>query len=145
MRENKNNDLSLARKYLSRARFIGVEIESLREARRQAWEYATRVTAEYGDGERVRSAAEKKMAEYAGYAGLIESKIDELYRVSAEIEKAISALDEAEQSVLRMHYIQCMPFWKVGAMLSYSERQVRRINKRALFKIADLLKKERGV
>lgn len=140
MRENKNSDLSLARKYLSRARLIGIEIESLREARRQAWEYATKVTAEYGDGERVRSTAEKKMAEYAEYAGLIESKIGELYRVSEEIEKAISALDDPEQSVLRMHYIQCLPFWKVGVKLSYSERQVLRINKRALFKIAEKIK-----
>lgn len=69
------------------------------------------------------------------HAELLDSyrrKVDELATALDDIEKAITALQPRERTVIRLHYIQGLTWESVCYAMHYSWRQVHRIHAQAL-------------
>ena len=65
-------------------------------------------------------------------------KLGDLARVQTRIENAINALEPIEREVIRSHYIDGLPWFRVAAGLNYSEPQVHRIHSNALQKLKNI-------
>jgi len=68
---------------------------------------------------------------------LIE-KLKQSYELLGKIEDCISILNEKEKHLLRLRYVNCMPWKDICINMSYSRRQVNRIHSKALVKISTL-------
>ena len=66
----------------------------------------------------------------------VDRKIDELYKVKAEILDAIDKLEDSRERIaLRVYYIDMKTWEEVAVELHYTWRQTMRIRKAALTKI----------
>lgn len=81
-----------------------------------------------GAGSAVEDMVEKHIELQRRYM----AKLAELATAQAEIERAISALPNREQTLLRLHYLQDMTWEQVCVAMCYSWRQVHRIHGNAL-------------
>lgn len=121
---------------LSQAYWITGEIVALREARRQAYDYATRVTASFGTG-RQRSPDPHRFDRMAELDNLIGQKVDELTAAKTAILNAVYLLDDPRQrTVLIEHYITGTCFEAVAFKMGYEVRQIFRIHRAALAELA---------
>ena len=127
---------------LSQAYWITGEIETLREARRQAYDYATRVTASFGTG-RQRSPDPHRFDRMAELDGLIGQKVDELTAAKTAIINTVYSLDDPRQrTVLIEHYITGTCFEDVASKMGYEVRQIFRIHRAALAELAATMTEE---
>lgn len=68
----------------------------------------------------------------------LESDIAKSEIILTEIINGIMTLDLQEQSVIYMRYINNLPWAKIADVLNYEQRQLQRIEKRAVEKLSAL-------
>ncbi len=83
------------------------------------------------------------------FDALIKKELEELYELRIKIEHAIYSLDDiTEQRLLRLLYLGEIDeygdryrysFFEISNILSYSERQIYRIYKKALMNLPDII------
>lgn len=66
------------------------------------------------------------------------SKLEELVSAQIAIEKAIETLTPTERDLIRLRYIDGLPWFRVAAAIHYSESEAYRIHDRALQKLKKL-------
>lgn len=69
---------------------------------------------------------------------LYEEKLAALVNAILAIEDAIETLDPTERELVRLRYIDGLPWFKVTAAINYSEQQTHRIHARVLQKLKKL-------
>lgn len=87
-----------------------------------------------GAGSAVEDMVEKHIELQRRYL----DKLAELTTAQAEIERAIAALPNREQTLLRLHYLQDMTWEQVCVAMCYSWRQVHRIHGNALAMLQEM-------
>lgn len=112
------------KKWLNRAWKLDVEINTLLKEQQKALELATGATVAPG-GERVQTSkgntVETKFLNYAAYAEMIDSRIDELYKIKQEILAAIHSVDDAVlRTLLIKRYIQNKTWECIADEMHYS-------------------------
>ena len=65
-------------------------------------------------------------------------KLAELAALQLSIEKAIETLDYTERKLIRLRYIDGLPWYRVAAAIHYGKQQTHRIHARILRKIERL-------
>ena len=63
------------------------------------------------------------------------SKLEELVKAQLAIERAIETLNPVERDLIRLRYIDGLPWFKVAAGIHYSESEAYRIHGDALRKL----------
>lgn len=66
------------------------------------------------------------------------AKLEELTQAQLCIEHAIETLDPVERDLIRLRYIDGLPWHRVAAAINYSEQQTYRIHGEALQKLKKL-------
>lgn len=66
------------------------------------------------------------------------SKLKELVDAQLAIERAISCLKPTERELVRLRYIDGLPWYRVAISINYSEQQTHRIHSRVLRKLEKL-------
>ena len=69
---------------------------------------------------------------------LYKTKLEALVAETLKIEKAIEALTPTERELVRLRYIDCLPWFRVAAGIHYSEPQARRIDQYIMQKLKKL-------
>ena len=64
-----------------------------------------------------------------------KQKLEALTREQLAIERAIERLNSFERQLVRLRYIDGLPWYKVAYKLQYSEAQAKRIGRRILAKL----------
>ncbi len=135
------------KEWLSRGWRIDREITELEQAQQEALALATRTTAGT-DGERVDgtsgNSSERAMVAYADkaaeYAELIDSKIRELVGVKMEIIRTVGQVDDSTlRTILIARYVNFKRLEQIAYETNYCYRQIRRLHKKALYAINDVL------
>lgn len=123
------------KEWLNRGYRLEREIRRLSNERVKAYE---RIFERGGnDGEKVQTSktnrTEELYARYLEYDEKLNKRIDELYRVKAEI---LTAVDAVEDSLLReiliARYINFQKWETIADMVGYDVRHVYRLHRRAL-------------
>ncbi|NMA37043.1 MAG: hypothetical protein GX942_01920 [Papillibacter sp.] len=125
------------RQYLSRYRFIDVEIKRLMEERDEWFARATRVTASYGGEARHKSSEGDRLgdivAKLCELDKMIDERVDALVDLRLELEAHIEKLeDPLLRNLLALRYINGLTFEDIGERLFYSVRQVSNLHEKAL-------------
>lgn len=127
--------------WLNRARNIDREIDSLLRERSEMRDMLFSVTSNY---EAIVVSGTKDPHKFDRLAILeteIDSQIDNLVSVKAEILRAINKLDDGRfRDVLRLRYLESRTFEQIAVEINYSYKQTCRIHGRALLKIEEALK-----
>ena len=124
------------KEYLKRYRKIDKEINQLLLEKREILALGTKITPTYtdtpkgvGESDKVQSTIEKLEAQEEK----IDKKIDLLYEVKENIEKAIHTVeDDTLRVLLRYRYINGMTWEKIAVELNYAYRNVTRLHGKAL-------------
>ena len=66
------------------------------------------------------------------------SKLEELVKAQLAIERAVETLNPVERDLIRLRYIDGLPWHRVAAAINYSEQQTYRIHGEALQKLKNL-------
>lgn len=66
------------------------------------------------------------------------SKLDELTQAQLEIERAIETLRPTERDLIRLRYLDGLPWFRVAAGINYSEQQTYRLHGAVLEKLKKL-------
>lgn len=131
-----------AKEWLFRAKYINIEINSLRRERKEALEQALSMT-QPTDRVKVSSggnASEARILRYIEYADRINELLDMRLQVKEEILTAISKIENATyRSILTMRYLEFKPWQKIADSLNYSRRQVERLHGGALLIIQKII------
>lgn len=111
-------------KWLNRGWKINCEIEQLIRAKEKSFELACRVNSDRS-GERVqeskKNTSEDKNLTYAEYSRLLDSKIDDLYKIKMEIQEAINQVDNSiYRALLTARYINFKSWEQIAVDLHYS-------------------------
>lgn len=125
--------------WLKRGWKLNQEIDSLLEERNHAFDLACKITAET-DRERVQTSqintSEEKFVKYVAYTEQIDSRIDALYGVKLEIERAINQVKDATlRTLLRKRYLACNTWEQIAADMHYSWRWLMKLHEKALSEI----------
>jgi len=133
---------------------IDDRIEQLRRAKEnsklcdeyQSPEFEEKIKGSKDKGSIVEITVEKRAEDWDR---LIKEELHTLYDLRMKIEKAINSLDDlTQQRLLRLLYLGEIDeygdrirfsFTEISEMLSYSERQIFRIYKKALINLPDIL------
>lgn len=112
------------KEWLNRARKLDNEINRLLKEQQAAFAMATGATVAPG-GEKVQASkgntTETKFLNYAAYSELIDSRIDELYRIKQEILSAINEVEgETFREILIARYIQNKTWECIADEIHYS-------------------------
>ena len=94
--------------------------------------------AAVGDG--VARKAERHMQlsrMYEDQIRMLTDELSDLIRLSAAIDKAVSALERNEESVLRLRYKEHYSFPDISRRLHYSEIWVKKTERRAVDRLLD--------
>ena len=70
---------------------------------------------------------------------ILGKEIDEEIRYAKEMDKTIETLPIQQQRILEMRYKQGKKFRQIAKETSYSERQVQRIEKKAVLRLKSLI------
>lgn len=129
------------KQWLSRARNIDREIDSLLRERTEMRDMLFSVTSNY---EAIVVSGTKDPHKFDRLAILeteIDKQIDNLVSVKAEILRAINKLDDGRfRDVLRLRYLESRTFEQIAVEINYSYKQTCRIHGRALLKMEEVLK-----
>lgn len=129
-----------AKEWLSRGRRLDIEINALLKEQEQALQMATSTVTNI-KGERVqtskRNTAENRFIHYAEYSKTIDERIDELYRIKAEISQMISKVENNTlRQLLTLRYINFETWEKIAEELDYSREWITKaLHPRALLAI----------
>lgn len=132
------------KEWMNRARELNIEIDSLLEEQQAAFAMATGVTVAAG-GEKVQASkgntTEMKFTNYAAYSELIDSRIDELYKIKREILMVIKKVDDTVlRALLLKRYILFKTWEKVADEIHYSYKHtVHSLHPKALQKIEKVI------
>lgn len=132
-----------AKEYLSRYRLINVRINMKIDQQRQLRELATNISSSSNNGGHSNSVSDKVGTAVAKIATLgqeIDTEIDMLVKVKAEIERTIADIsDERLRLILFARYINCKTFECIACEMHYSYKQICRLHGKALMKVQDVL------
>lgn len=138
----KRTDTSYKILWLSRARGIELEIETLKSAYQKAFDNATSITAKSslaGGG----GSDPHKFDKVSISADQIKRQIAKCQRVKAEIIKAIGNLSSpVQRTILFDYYVQGMNWGDISAQTNYSIRQAHRLHDKALEELVIPRKKD---
>ena len=132
------------KEWLMRARNLDREIEHLRAEKQDAFDFATKITAECG-GEVVQTSkkntTEKKFVSYAEYDEKIHKRVGELFKVKIEIQHAIEKVDDSVlRTLLFTRYIQHWTWEQIAVDLHYTYTHVvHNLHPKALNKVKELI------
>lgn len=136
-----------AKEWLSRAILADERIAVLEEERKRILEAATGTGKAFSDV-RIQTGhenlMEKKMAEYAEYAGEIQARKEELLKIKREILAVIAKVsDPKAEMVLHLRYLQNLTWEKIAEKMDMSEYWVRTgLLRRALREVERILGNE---
>ena len=135
-----------AKEWMLRAKHLDIEINSLERERKAALERALSMT-QPTDNEHISvssgNPSEAKILKYIEYAEKINERIDKLVDVREEILSAIAQIKSSTlRSILTMRYIEFKSWERIADNLSYSRRQVERLNGQALLVISKIINKK---
>ncbi len=112
----------------------------------QSTDFDEKIKASNKKGTVVEITVENRSVDFDS---LIKNELDELYGLRIKIENAISSLlDNTQQRLLRLLYLgeideygdrSRFSFSEISQILSYSERQIYRIYKKALMNLPDII------
>lgn len=134
----KKGEIMTAKQYLSRARYLDREINTLLLARQTAYESVTRITQNYDSDGSTGSKDPHKYDRLAELESLIDSKTDEYVDTLEEILQTILQVqDPRQRNVLTLYYTvkdhgKPLTWEQVAVQLHYSWKQTRRHHARAL-------------
>lgn len=122
--------------YLSRYKKIDNEINQLILERDEMMSLATKITPNYSDmpsshssGDKVQLSVERMMY----YEAALNQKIDELYEIKTDIERAIHTVKDSNLMVLlRYRYINGCTWEDIALRMSYSYMHTCRLHAKAL-------------
>lgn len=127
-----------AKEYLSRYRFLKLEIDAKQERIDELEARAQSVSSPSFSGVKTTSPKGEAKHEHltddcdALKAELVEENI-RLTNLQREIEHVIAKVeDDKERRVLELRYLNCLPFFKVAARLHYSLDNIYTIHRKAL-------------
>lgn len=118
------------KQWLQRGWKLENELKALEEAKRQAWERVTGITAKLSEdkvqiGE--HNGQEEALARYIDYQRLLDEQTDRLIDIRTEITKAIFALENSTQRALLLkRYLEFKPWEQIAEEMNYSEEYVRK-------------------
>jgi len=127
------------KQWLRQARGINREINVLLEARQQEYQRILSVTAKLVDTPIHGTKDPHKFDRLLELDEVINSKIDELSRVQAEIIAGIYALKDGRyRTVLLDYYVNMKTFAKIAEDMGISERHVTRLHGHALIALGGI-------
>lgn len=62
----------------------------------------------------------------------INKRLGESYRILAEIEEVIKALEPRERYLIRLRYLENKSWFEISGIMNYSIRHLKRINKKII-------------
>ena len=131
------------KEWLSRARFIDNEVNSLMREQQRAFELATSTTGAWSEDKiqgSGRNSAEQNMIKYAEYSKMIDNRIGELRDIKVEIMDKIGEVeDPLLRSILINRYINFWNSERIACDLAYSYKQTCRLHGKALLAMKDVL------
>lgn len=130
-----------AKEYLSQAYRIDQRINSKLEQIQSLRRLLTKVNSTLddmpGNPNRDRSFVEEYLVKIVDLEREIDSEIDRLVTIKADIMRAISAVDDAEcRDVLEGRYLRHLTWESLAMEMAYSVRNVQYIHGKALGKIS---------
>lgn len=125
---------------MNRAKRIDEEIDNLLERRTAEYNRLLSITQKL-TGDVVQCTKDPhKFDKLAEYSAEIDRQIDHLYEVKAEIQKAISRLDDSRyRDILSGRYLDGLTFEEIAVKIKYSYKQTCRLHGRALIKMEGIL------
>lgn len=82
------------------------------------------------------SETESEGVNIADKTELLQQRIDIIQSKISRLDNAINALNDMEQKIIKMHYIEGKQWWQIAYEVKYAESWCREIRKRAVNKIA---------
>lgn len=143
--ENKDHK-EAAKKYLKRAYFLDLRIQSKERQLQAARDMATKATSTMSATRVSGTAARSKVEEYGSKAVDLEAAIKDsarqLIQTRYEIMQTIEKVqDECRRTVLELRHLDMLEWLEIETALSYSHRQAMRIYGNALLDVAAILEK----
>lgn len=140
----RGGDTMTAKEWLSRAVLADERIAILEEERKRLLEAATGTGQAFADVKiqtGYGNAMEKKMAEYAEYAGEIQARKAELLKIKREIMAVIGKVsDPKAEMLLTLRYLRNLTWEKIAEIMDMSEYWVRTgLLRRALREVERIL------
>ena len=128
------------KQWLSRAKRIDEEIDSLIQTRDETLSRILKITQSY-TADTVQSTKDQhKFDRLAGLEFDIDQKVDELVEVKREIMAAINQIsDRRYRLVLLKRYLDYKTFERIAVEMHYSYKQVCRLHGRALIEMEGIL------
>ena len=132
--------------WLSQAYLIETTIQTLMDARKRAYEQATRTTANSGKVYVTMTAnPHYKSDRLAELDNQIQRQLDKLFETKAGILRVIDGIEDLNQkNVLIKRYVNGVSFGMIADQLSYDVRHIFRIHGAALQTLALQLTEQNG-
>lgn len=113
------------KEWLNRAQNIDLEIGRLLREKRKAWDRCLSITSRVNATCVSGTRDPHKYDKLVEYENLIDQKVDELYEVKQEIQKAIYKVDDgALRELLQRRYIDGERWETIASEMNYSYRHV---------------------
>ena len=132
--------------WLRQAKDIDQEIISLKEERQKEFD---KVVYRIGtaSGEKVQTSktntSEDKLIKYSDYSLFIDQRLQELYKLKADMMRIINKINISTYRILLIErYIKSKSWKTVAASMNYSKSQVFRCQKQAIKALGDILSKD---
>ena len=114
---------------MQKGRNLNFEIQSLKKARKEAYELATGITQDYSS-EKVQTSksnlSERKFIAYLEYSEKLDIKITELMEYRSKMLELINKLEDSTyRTLLISRYISCNTWERVAEDIEYSDVWVR--------------------
>lgn len=135
-----------AKKYLKRAYYLDLRIQSKERQLQAARDMATKATSSMSATRVSGTTARSKVEEYGSKAVDLEAAIRDsarkLIQTRYEIMQTIEQVpDECRRTVLELRHLDMLEWLEIESALSYSHRQAMRIYGNALLDVAAVLEK----
>lgn len=117
------------KEFLQKGRKLNFEIQSLKNARKEAYYLATGITQDYSS-EKVQTSkgnsSERKFIAYLEYSEKLDIKITELMEYRSKMLELINNLEDSTyRTLLISRYISCNTWERVAEDIEYSDVWVR--------------------
>lgn len=124
------------KEWLNKGRKINIELQQLREERKQAFDLACNCTS-CPSGEKVQSSqrntTDMKYAAYTEYASIIDQKEFELLVHRSRMRRMINMLDNSTyRALLTARYINCKTWEQIAEDMHYTVRNIYILHGEAL-------------
>jgi DNA-directed RNA polymerase specialized sigma subunit len=127
------------KEYLKRYRKIDREVNQLLMEKDEIFSLGTKITPTYSDmpkGTGENNKTQSTIEKLEEQEEKINKKIDLLYEVKEDIEKALHTVeDDTLRVLLRYRYINGFTWEKIAVMMGYGYRNITRLHGKALMQI----------